>query len=855
MSLFSGAKNNKYYYPPIVKIRKNNVYLSDLNNLKSIKNKKNNNIRSLNQNFHINKSNSYTNVVNVNKKNEFLKEQDNSLLLNLKNRFNSKNEKYNKYVDNEALYEKNIQLKTEINQIKKDLQQMKAENQRKEKEIIKRDKLLITAFDKQIKDETDLESLFIIEDKKNNENINLEKNIKKNNYMTKFRKQYNELKKKYEEKIGEVNALKKNIKISKLNEMTIQYKETLKEMHKLKELYVNLFQENKKNLEKLKKLNVYESELNDKNLLILQLQESLKISSASNIKYENELEELRETINNLQVDNKNLLEKLKKLYESYNKLSSRKKGNENNFLGFFDVKRRSDISFNNTNRNFLNLANKINTDIRSKHLRNSVNPYLNRKISPLSKKIPNSSINSNIKKNNNNEISNSANIIKKEEINISNIKEDENKEKKENKEINEDKENKENKDNKEDNIKNVNENENEEDNNIFENIETMREINEDITQSSYMLIKNFEACKITKEDSLTVIIKPILNEISSEKQIKNDILVNLFTNKISECINCTKNENDIISINSVINTLLNDSKYELFAFIKNFLYMFDSVKVYTDNISDEENIIKKINLSLSQYKEYFEISYTNKFISFSVFRGLLNNKNIILDDESIEYLIYRMKKDCPNIISLNEEKNKNNNKENNINNENEKEKNKENEKNDEINKNKENIINKDNEKNELNKEKENNIKDEKKDDINKDNKDKDVKDDKNKDDKDKDDNKDDKNGGVKNIQENNIVKKEDKNLQINGDKNNTNNIIISLNTEKPNNVKKNEEIPIKIVNISQEEENSKKENKVEDKNENKKEEKIEGVVIDTIIDTNENCSIFDLNYITFLNLI
>ena len=51
-----------------------------------------------------------------------------------------------------------------------------------------------------------------------------------------------------------------------------------------------------------------------------------------------------------------------------------------------------------------------------------------------------------------------------------------------------------------------------------------------------MLIKNFEACKITKEDSLTIIIKPILNEISNEKQIKNDILVNLFSNKISECI-------------------------------------------------------------------------------------------------------------------------------------------------------------------------------------------------------------------------------------------------------------------------------------------------------------------------------
>jgi hypothetical protein len=138
--------------------------------------------------------------------------------------------------------------------------------------------------------------------------------------------------------------------------------------------------------------------------------------------------------------------------------------------------------------------------------------------------------------------------------------------------------------------------------------------------------------------------------------------VSLFAEKICECINCSKNNEDINSISIVIHSLLNESKYELFTFIKAFLDIFDSVKIYTDNLTDEEGIIKKINLSLFQYKEYFENSYTNKFISFSSFRGLLNSKNIILDDESIEYLIYRMKKDCPNIISRNsKEKEKENN--------------------------------------------------------------------------------------------------------------------------------------------------------------------------------------------------
>ncbi len=335
----------------------------------------------------------------------------------------------------------------------------------------------------------------------------------------------------------------------------------------------------------------------------------------------------------------------------------------------------------------------------------------------------------------------------------------------------------------------------------------------------YILIKNFEACKISKEDSLTIIIRLILNEISNEKQIKNDILVSLFTDKICECINCSKNNEDINSINIVIHSLLNISKYELFTFIKGFLDIFDSVKIYTDNLTDEEGIIKKINLSLSKYKEYFENSYTNKFISFSVFRGLLNNKNIILDDESIEYLIYRMKKDCPNIIALNSRQKEKENviiydNDSNIKNENN-------------NKEKE-VINKNND----NKSNDNNIdNNDKKEFINKDN-------------DNIENNKDKINNGNKN---NNT---EEKN---NNNQNNEPSIIINLNEEKPNDNQKTDEIPVKIVNISEEEEIKKNNKKVndEDKIENKNGE----IPEEKLSDSNENCSIFDLNYKTFLKLI
>ena len=217
------------------------------------------------------------------------------------------------------------------------------------------------------------------------------------------------------------------------------------------------------------------------------------------------------------------------------------------------------------------------------------------------------------------------------------------------------------------NEKNIN---NEEKNsNSEENIEEISNFN-NISQTLYILIKNFEVLKITRDDSLTLIIKPILNEITDEKQIKNETLVNIFTTKIGENINCINNKNDITSISNMLNSLLNESNNELFSFIKSFLDIFDNVKIYDDNIEEEKKKVKKINELLLKYKDYFINSCNDKYISFFNFRKLLNEKDIILDDEDIEYLIYKMKKDCINISSENkinkDETNQNNIKQENI---------------------------------------------------------------------------------------------------------------------------------------------------------------------------------------------
>ena len=591
------------------------------------------NSRKVIRNLHLNKTNSYSNISNqINKKDLYIQDStDASLILNTKNRANSKKDK-SSYHDAETLYEININLKREINKLKKEIMLIKAEIQRKDNELIKKDKLLQTAFDKGIDDNIEINTFLNNND---NNNLFLEKDIKKNNYITKFRKQYNELKNKYNEKIEEISELKKNIKTTKLNELKIQNKETFKEFNKLKELYSNIFEENKINLEKIKKLNDTENELNEKNLIILQLQESLKLSSTNNIKNENEIEKLKKIINRLQNENQILQNKLKSLFEHYNKKNELKESNPinnifelNEELSLHPKKIKNGITFNNTNRSYLHI-NKINIERYENNKRKMSN------ISPLSNKYLNESKDSSNKKKDNN-INNKVNLIN------NNLNKDENE-------------------------KNFNNNDEEENiSNKNEKLEN-KNGNNDTSQTMYILIKNFEIMEISREDALTLIIKPILNDISNEKQIKNETLINMFTNKISSLINCSNNNNDINSISNLINSLLSESHNDLFDFIKSFLEIFDNIKIYKDNTKEGNEIIKRINEALNKYKEYFINAYNNEYISFIYFRSLLNDKNIILDDEDIEYLIYIMKKDC-NKEKQNLNQNENNlDKQNNIN--------------------------------------------------------------------------------------------------------------------------------------------------------------------------------------------
>ena len=103
----------------------------------------------------------------------------------------------------------------------------------------------------------------------------------------------------------------------------------------------------------------------------------------------------------------------------------------------------------------------------------------------------------------------------------------------------------------------------------------------------------------------------------------------------------TKNKKDKTKIIFFISNLLSTSGNELGNFIDNFMHVIDNVKIYDENT--ERNLMLKLKKDLVKENQYLKDNYKNDFISFASFRNLLNQKQIVLDDTSAEFLIYKMK--------------------------------------------------------------------------------------------------------------------------------------------------------------------------------------------------------------------
>ena len=222
---------------------------------------------------------------------------------------------------------------------------------------------------------------------------------------------------------------------------------------------------------------------------------------------------------------------------------------------------------------------------------------------------------------------------------------------------------------------------NDEENDI---LKTRKITNVQFNQFTYILFKNFEAKHLTLKNSGIFLIDDLYEDSNyNNKNSENKVditsesfnhTINVFSKKICEALNC-KNENSIIKLKIYLGALLYNSKGRINKFTEYLKLLFSYIIDYSSEM--EENLKKEmINNHKKNCMKLINCLKNEKaneeYIPLLDFKDIIDNNLINFDDRYIEYIYYVMKQfDDPkanledlklsnfyNLLNIKEENNK-----------------------------------------------------------------------------------------------------------------------------------------------------------------------------------------------------
>jgi len=597
-------------------------------------------------------------------------------------------------IEREQLYENNMQLKDIINKLKKELAETRNQVVKKDIEIRKKERII-----KECSKENDIEAVH---------EMNLEK-ARESTLVSLCKDKYNELKRSFKKKCEENDILNANIKITKLKEYQIQIDVLKSEMEKLRQLYLSTLDDNNRlndfikeyqvlkdkfivqhniinNL--MKKCNQYNNDINDlkeENAVLKEQLEQYKRKrkqlysdklklQISNRKYM-EQKKNKESYD-INIDDKmksiSYLEKerkeYKRLYELKNQecnkfieenrklkdselkfIENKKESPDSNKTGLYkslldesrhkiDIyelylkkigvdkdKLMKEFGFDGVmNANMREINDRIRTDVADNNNINNTNNN-NNGFQSLDNNITINSVESiNIQGRNNtgNSISISENTRSDAYTRPNTIAS----------------------------------NPNQTNPNGLPSIEEEKQ-EEQIKEENLLLsllhvfVKNIEAQGVTKED-INQKIDEICKLFENKEEATKEEFIAPFSKMLIETMKVTQ-EKDIEIINNFLNDFVDSLNGETAMFFNGLMEIFENIKDYNGVDKNDElsfGLKKHKNELIERFKKY-DTNNTN-LVTFDIFRKIVQELNIIFDDETMEYLVYEMKKNVPENNSI-----------------------------------------------------------------------------------------------------------------------------------------------------------------------------------------------------------